>query len=557
MEEGSTAIDVRRSISHAHFFFVVVVSVLASFFTISLIVDNFSDELNLSPFALGGGGAVQVGGQGSIGRAPTTVPHVPQNVDATDGTEQILVSWNAAPLADTYKIYRSNDPIVDLTDDLVGIVSSTKLWWKDPEAFVSDVFYYGVVAENAAGQSGMSIPNRGSVSATRGLRWSYPAPGNSWISDIVTFGNNGGNVFTEYGVYDNKRVLFSANDVSPPTPLWTDTIFEFNFNRKVDSASHADVYVAMHQEYQMQGSQVREAILRTFTSSSSSGPDWTYTFPIDIWGHSWSDVRVSDDGTKIVAAVLDGNPRVWIFNLSSSIPQNDFLVNSINGWLTFDISGDGSIAVFSKSAGIVKIAVVDLATGQEIDEITIFGSPNYGGVAVSENGDYILYGTKEKVLVYSRVGNNYVLEGTYPLATNEYAIGGSISANGDVFGVGIGFLGDSSYARIKKVDRVSLSTLVDWSPQSSGNYQNFARYMDFSDDGDVMAVGLWGDEAELSPEIVAFTGSGNVPSFEFQLTGSPLQIDISPDGTQLAVGSKGVHAGVAGGGGAHLLFDLV
>jgi len=236
------------------------------------------------------------------------------------------------------------------------------------------------------------------------------------------------------------------------------------------------------------------------------------------------------------------------------VPQSDFLVNSINGWVTFDISSDGSIGVLSS---INRVVVVDLVTGLEIQEILQFGNPNYGCVAVNDNGDYLVYGTKEKVLVYSRLGNFYSLSGTYPLATNEFCNSISISSDGGEVGIGVNLLGDQSYARIKKFDRVSLNTGVDFLVPEGGMMQNLARHLALSDNGTVMAVGLWGDEAELSSELMVFTGSGNVPSFEFQLFGSPLQIDISPDGSQLAVGVKGVHATVAGGGGAHLLFDIV
>jgi len=394
-----------------------------------------------------------------------------------------------------------------------------------------------------------------STASGQGVVWMHESEGNSWLAETVTLGGWGDHVFTEVGAYANHRLLFSSHDAMPPAPVWDDGQFDFNFARTVDSASEADVQVAMHQEYVTTGSSERQAILHKFTSQSGD-PDWTFEVPSSIYGHNFSDIRVSADGSVIVAAVLDGQsgrPVLWVFNPGSPIPIASHTVTSIYGWVTFDLSADGSRVVLSNSQ---RIVVVDVASGAEVDQIWIAGSPNNGSVAVNRDASEILFGTQGSLRVYAdQTGIGYVLDASLALDTGEYCSRVAFSGDGQTLGVGINKAGLFDFARLMKVSRNGFAVELDYVVPSGGELQNIVSGLALSEGGDVLAAGLWGDALGATPELLVFEGPSGVPSYEHHMNGSVIEIDLSPDGERLAVASKSVHATEMGGGGAFWLFE--
>ena len=125
-----------------------------------------------------------------------TVPAVPTNVQASDGTytTEVLISWPAVPGASYYQIYRADTQ--DGTKTLFG--SPTNPSFDDTSAVTDTIYYYWVRACDQTGCSDFSTPDTGwrnmmppsDVQATGGT---YPD------KVIVTWNSSGGS-FT-YFIY--------------------------------------------------------------------------------------------------------------------------------------------------------------------------------------------------------------------------------------------------------------------------------------------------------------------------------------------------------------------
>jgi hypothetical protein len=96
----------------------------------------------------------------TLTRAGTSVPPAPLNVLATDGLSGLVtVTWDAAPTAVTYKLYRN------LINSSVGatLVAAeiAALTCNDTGGTAGLVYYYFVVATNAGGDSNFSASDAG------------------------------------------------------------------------------------------------------------------------------------------------------------------------------------------------------------------------------------------------------------------------------------------------------------------------------------------------------------------------------------------------------------
>lgn len=86
-------------------------------------------------------------------------PQAPTNVRATDGTEteKILISWDPASGAASYKIYWANSPQAEK----VYLTATSATTYEDTAVVGTDTYYYWVKAVNQYGESSFSAPESG------------------------------------------------------------------------------------------------------------------------------------------------------------------------------------------------------------------------------------------------------------------------------------------------------------------------------------------------------------------------------------------------------------
>ncbi len=114
---------------------------------------------------------------GSIGSTPSA----PANVSATDGTVsgKVTITWNAAPSALVYEIYRADIPAY-LGGNIQNIGTSTTTSFNDPTVVSGNQYYYWVKARNSWGSSGYSKFDTGYIGTASPL---LPAPTGISVTD--------------------------------------------------------------------------------------------------------------------------------------------------------------------------------------------------------------------------------------------------------------------------------------------------------------------------------------------------------------------------------------
>ncbi len=386
-----------------------------------------------------------------------------------------------------------------------------------------------------------------------GLVWRYASDG-SWIADAISVGNHGTQVFTEFGSVSNSAVMLSAHDADPPAPVWVDPNQTLHIYRVVASSREHDVHVAMHQQPVPGSTSIRRAVLRKYSSASGTH-DWSRQIPVDIIGHSSSTVAVTRDGQRIVAAVYDSavmRTRVEWFGPGSATPFGTYLVDTQGAFRDFSLSPDGSRLLLVSNT---RLQILNVEGGAVVYTKQLFGAANFGAVGFSGDGTVAAYGTVGEVWILERNSNGaFVHTATLTLPAETFCRRLGISENGSTLAAGLTHMGFVARASVRAYDLPTRSLQMTHVLEGAGSYQNAVERISVSRDGSRFAVGLWGDEGGLVPEVLLYERDRNEPVFSYDLPGSVNALDLSPRGDYLAVASKGVHANVAGGGGAFWLF---
>lgn len=387
-----------------------------------------------------------------------------------------------------------------------------------------------------------------------GAVWDYPSDG-SWIAETVSLGAGGTQVFTEVGSYSNRRLLLSSHDQDPPSPVWADAQVDLNYVRRVASSRDGDTHAAMHQEH-LPGQSWRHAILRKYSSSSPS-PDWTYEFPVLISNHSYTQVQVSADGQILVGVVYDfsiGRTQVRRFAASSGVPTASYAVDTGGPFRGFALSEDGSTMVFETDS---RFSIFATATGNTLFSRTYFPQMSRGAVGIDGTGSVAAIARDGTVTVYGRQANGS-FEPTLVRALPEGAAAAAlaVSRDGSSIGWGLNFPSHPSRARVQLLERTSGLIRTDHTFEGGGTLSNSVSAVELSDDGRRLVLGLWGDEQGLTPKVAVFTRGVNAPTFQFYFAGSAMSLDLSADGSRVAVAFKGTHATLWGGSGSISLLGV-
>ncbi len=378
-----------------------------------------------------------------------------------------------------------------------------------------------------------------------GLVWSQSDAGQGWVGQTVALGQNGTLAFTEFDSAADRAQLISCLDVVPLAPLWNDPQVWTSQDARVDASADSGVFVSCRQIPVSGITGPRNGIVSKYTAASQLGPDWEYTFPFAGYG----PVRalVSRDGRRIVAGMLDptANLRLAIFDSLSGVPTYTTTLPCGPQLRALLLSDDGSTLYWASGS---SANVWDIATHTTIASYLLFTSLDCH--AISGNGRVFAFGGFNTVDIYERQGSGGFAH-THQMYVPGQAVCGKIdiSYDGSTLVAGFNLWDFNLGVVIEALDLPSKHVLMSDVQTGAGTLQNVVSDIAMSDDGARFAVGLWGDQAGLVPELLLYERDQDSPVQTFDYPGSVYSLDMSPNGRRVLVGTKAVHANTYAGGG--------
>ncbi len=414
-----------------------------------------------------------------------------------------------------------------------------------------------VVTSEGAYQTSVTQNAPASASTTQSLTtggalWTHPDGGLAWIGASVALGNCGTEVFAEYDLNNEAAELFSAFDADPPTAIWSDASPTGLEGHIVASASDANVHFAANQFYVGGDPNVRQTTVRKYTSSSST-PDWTYTFPTITTGGA--KVAVSSDGSTLVAAIMDSanlSVEIAVFSPGSGTPISSTTLPpqasaSLRG---FDLSEDGTTLYYSQGADAY---IFDVATKSILFSTSIGAS--FDSHAISGDGSVFAFGNFNVMRVFTKSGATYLNTVTKNLGGQVYCSMLDLSADSSTLAYAWYFYNPGTAIRIEALNVATGNVTMTHNSTGVSGLQNVIADISMCDDGSRFAVGLWGDQAGPAQELAIYSSTQNAPLTSLNLGGSIFAVDISSDGQRAAASGKAVHANTFGNGGNLTVID--
>ncbi len=385
---------------------------------------------------------------------------------------------------------------------------------------------------------------------TSGGLWSYPDGGEGWVARAVTIGNAGTEVFTEFDTAADRASLLSGFDVAPVVPVWADAVPSASTNVRVHGSDVTGLFVSCRQiPVSMNGP--RNIVVSTYDSSSSS-PRWSWTFPTTTYGGSRA--MVSQDGRRVVAGMLQpttGTLHVAVFDGGSSVPTGYFTHVAGLQLQAFVLSEDGNVLYAATTTGGYMF---DVNTGTLIQQFVLLQS--FAAQDISGDGSILAYGYFNGVDVWERQSaGNYTRtwQGTWPGSIVCQQL--DVSEDGSTLVLGFGYYDQNLRVRIEAIDLRTMTTTMVNEAQGGGSYQNVVAKVACSANGQRFAVGLWGDEAGLVPELRIYRRGQNAPVATYDYGGSVYDLAMSRTGDRVVIGRKAVHANLLAGGGSIDLYS--
>lgn len=390
--------------------------------------------------------------------------------------------------------------------------------------------------------------------APAGPIWTHASGVESWVGKVVALSNRGSELVTAFGPYTDYTRIFSSYDTQPPTPLYQFTNGEPTFHHSVSGAHTTDLQAVLFDTYADATLQARKVWVRRIQRGDPAN-DWTYQWPTQTNGHDSLAVRVSRDGSRIVAAVhnqVTNKADIKVFSALSAVPLTSISVSVNLAFRGLDLSADGSRLLISSS---LVMLVVNLNTGA-IEHTEYLFEPLYSGLAISGDGSRFAYGTNGFARFYKR--------GTSGVYSQEFSISAGagtwacdrLDLSDDGSGAALLFNNTTGFhdVLVKGVDCVAKAVSMSDLVHGTGTLQNAAADVSISADGMRFVAATWGDEGPGTEEVRLYSRLQNAPVLLHDLPGSAIDAEISADGKRFAIASKAVHANQGGGGGRIDLF---
>lgn len=406
----------------------------------------------------------------------------------------------------------------------------------------------GTRAATPPGTSGGGSPGTESV-VIGGALWTRSNP--DWTPKVVSIGAQGTQVFSQIEFGQDHVELLSGFSPDPAAPAWTSNVPIAGMNAFCESAELSDAHATVHQVVQNNVTSNRVAVVSRWRSGSTT-PEWTWSFPGVTSG--LSRVAISDDGARIVAATIypfEQRLAIAVFSGSSSTPVYTGNIPYFGVHLrAFELAADGNTLYISSNGYVYLWNVNTHATIQQIVLPGMFDSH-----AISGDGRVFAWGEFNKLHVYERgTSGTYTRTHTRELPGAILCDRLGLSKDGSTLAIGWHYYDLNLRIRVEAMDIASKAiTMVDES-QGTGTYQNVVSSISVSDNGQRFAVGLWGDQGNLVPEVRLYRKNLNAPVALHNLAGSVYDLEMSGDGGRVAVAWKPVHANTFAGGGGFSLY---
>jgi hypothetical protein len=381
------------------------------------------------------------------------------------------------------------------------------------------------------------------LNTSRGL-WSYGDNGQGWVGRAVAIGDAGTQVFTEFDTAADRASLISGFDVDPVLPVWADPVVDASLNARVHGCDATGLFVSCRQVPVTQNGP-RHVVVSAY-GSSSANPLWTWTFPTVTSGGSRA--MVTRDGGRIVAGMLDPTTsllHVAVFDNGSPVPTAYFTRAVGLQLQAFVLAEDGHTLYAASTTGGY---LIDVDSHALIQQIVLLQS--FAGQDISGDGSVLAIGYFNGVDLWERqAAGNFLRtwQGTWPGSIVCQQL--DLSEDGSTLVLGFGYFDQNLRIRVEAIDVSTRNTTMVDEAQGAGSYQNIVSKVACSADGQTFAVGLWGDEAGLVPELRVYRRNQNAPVALYDYPGSVYDVAISADGKRIAVGTKAVHANLLAGGG--------
>ncbi len=383
-------------------------------------------------------------------------------------------------------------------------------------------------------------------------RWVYTEPTTS-VPSVVALGDYGGQVFsTTEGSFGGRTRLHSAYDLNPASHIWQTVHAGAVRNARVASASQSDLHALLHMLPSPNGNGKHVAVVRGYRSDSQE--IWSWAFPGDFWIHEMAGLHVVPDGSQVIAALYvsqGDHAHVVRLNGNTGAIQAEGFVPTFGGFNHTLLSADSGTLYI---ASAFRSTLVSVAQPQSyVSRMTYMQTtPAH---AVSRDGSRFYVAGENILKGWQKVGTSYS-------QFLEVAIDGpgyfpqrlALSADDSTLVAGFILTSNARDLRVLAWDTASGIKRNDHVLVGIGTLSNKMTGLAISADGSRFAMGNWGDAVGQLPEIVLFKKGEPTPYAHFDLPGSVMGLDLSPDGTWLGVARKSVHANVSGSGGAIEVF---
>lgn len=372
-----------------------------------------------------------------------------------------------------------------------------------------------------------------------GLLWTYNDPAS--IPESVALANDGTESWVAHNLNDKRISKFTTT--GPGTPDFFYSMAAENPGIiGVDAAADASLCAAI-------SFTAPSAInVRAFSSANGNTPLWTYTFDSGYNNSGIRGVAVNADGTRVAAVAYDGTKTLLVYldAADGSLIDSD----TFNGYSPgVEMSANGARILVTNGD---TARLYDAASMTVLHTLTTSGSGGYH--RISADGTAIAAGGFNIVAAREVAG---VWQNVHTGTGSQDWFGNAVALSGDgttlfvlAHRYGDGYLTNTH----RVIDLTNNSVVASWSFTGSGPNQNSAAAAQANEDGTLFACASWGDQPNTQPEVRIFDRDLNLVGF-IDTPGSPFELDMTPDGHYILVGSKAVHANTFGSGGRTFAYE--
>jgi hypothetical protein len=388
-----------------------------------------------------------------------------------------------------------------------------------------------------------------------GSRWTYPATSAApWIPRDLTFAAGDELLWSAPTAQTPALHLFASGAlVDPAAPILADGIPAGAVGPvRVAAGAGAGELYSLHQLPSPTGATRATWLARHDALSAAAGSftaGWTVQVGPLVGGPG--ELVVTPDGGVLVAAAFDSAAGQVVVErrdpaTGGLLFQTGLLASALRGLATAD---DGQRIVVGTG---LEAVVLDAALAVVHREVL---TTSTGAATLSADGRLLTTGDFGLVRVLADDGTTFAEAFTVTGASTELPVQAAISRDGGTLAVSWWDYLTGVDVRLDVVD-VPSGAVVQTYAQTGvyGGLQNYPERIDLSDDGQRVALGLWG-HGDAQPELVLLVRGQPTPLLAADLPGSVHALDLDAGGTRVAVGFKDAHANLFATTGQVRLYD--